>query len=242
LAARLCFRFGIQQSTFDMSTNDIAVRADGVTRVYGSGTSAVRALKGVDLLVRRGEWVGVKGRSGSGKTTLLNCISGLDRPTAGSIFCFGQDLSRLSDAQMTAWRRDDVAFIFQSFALMPTLSALENVDLPMRIAGTNGRRDRAKECLEMVGMLKWADHRPYEMSGGQQQRVALARSLANRPKLLIADEPTGELDTNTSKEILALLRRIVMSESVTVIMSSHDPLALSSTDRVVELRDGMVVS
>jgi ABC-type lipoprotein export system ATPase subunit len=220
--------------------NSNAIVARNVTRIYGGGANAVQALKGVDLTVEHGEWIGIKGRSGSGKTTLLNCISGLDKPTLGEIIAFGRDVTRFSDREMTEWRRRDVSFIFQSFALMPTLSALENVDLPMRIAGLKGRRNRSKECLEMVGMLKWADHRPYEMSGGQQQRVALARALANAPKLLIADEPTGELDTNTSKEILALLRRIVMSERLTVLMSSHDPLALSSTDRVLELRDGKI--
>jgi ABC-type lipoprotein export system ATPase subunit len=221
---------------------DIAIHAENISRTFGSGSTAVHALRNVTLSIQRGEWIGVKGRSGSGKTTLLNCISGLDRPSQGTIHCFGRNMSRLGDGDMTEWRRRDVAFIFQSFALMPTLSALENVDLPMRIAGTRQRRDRAGECLELVGMTKWADHRPYEMSGGQQQRVALARALANRPKLLIADEPTGELDTTTSKDILAMLRKIVISEGVTMIMSSHDPLALSSTDRVVELRDGAVVS
>jgi len=221
--------------------NEIAVSAHNVTRIYGSGDSVVRAISDVSLEVARGEWIGVKGRSGSGKTTLLNCLSGLDRPTSGEIVCFGRDIARLSESQMTEWRRNQVSFIFQSFALMPTLSAFENVDLPMRIAGMPKRRERVVECLEMVGMEKWADHRPYEMSGGQQQRVALARALANRPSLLIADEPTGELDTNTSKEILALLRRIVIAENVTVLMSSHDPLALESTDRVVELRDGRTV-
>ena len=221
--------------------NEIAVSARNVTRIYGSGDSVVRAISDVSLEVARGEWIGVKGRSGSGKTTLLNCLSGLDRPTSGEIVCFGRDIARLSESQMTEWRRNQVSFIFQSFALMPTLSAFENVDLPMRIAGMPKRRERVVECLEMVGMEKWADHRPYEMSGGQQQRVALARALAQRPQLLIADEPTGELDTNTSKEILALLRRIVIAENVTVLMSSHDPLALESTDRVVELRDGRTV-
>jgi putative ABC transport system ATP-binding protein len=222
--------------------NEIAVTARSVTRIYGNGESAVRALSDVSLEVVRGEWIGVKGRSGSGKTTLLNCLSGLDRPTSGEIVCFGRDITRLNESQMTEWRRHEVSFIFQSFALMPTLSAFENIDLPMRIAGSPKRRERVTECLEMVGMEKWADHRPYEMSGGQQQRVALARALANRPNLLIADEPTGELDTNTSKEILALLRRIVVTESVTVLMSSHDPLALESTDRVVELKDGRVAT
>lgn len=223
-------------------SSEIAISARNVTRTYGSGSTAVHALNGVNLDVLRGEWLGVKGRSGSGKTTLLNCLSGLDRPTQGDIVCFGRDITRLTDGQMTEWRRHEVSFIFQSFALMPTLSAMENVDLPMRIAGMRHRRERANECLDLVGMVKWADHRPYEMSGGQQQRIALARALANRPRLLIADEPTGELDTNTSKEILGLLRRIVIAEGVTVIMSSHDPLALESTDRVLELRDGQIAS
>jgi ABC-type lipoprotein export system ATPase subunit len=224
-----------------MSEQGDVIQAQAVTRIYGTGPAAVHALRGVDLSLTAGEWVGVKGRSGSGKTTLLNCIGGLDRPTSGRIDIYGRDLTTLSDEALTEWRRHEVSFIFQSFALMPTLSALENVELPMQIAGQASRRARARDCLEMVAMSKWADHRPYEMSGGQQQRVALARALANRPRLLIADEPTGELDTTTSKEILGLLRRLVIQEQVTVIMSSHDPLALESADRVLELRDGRIV-
>ena len=230
----------MKPSNMSDQTSEPAISARNLTRVYGTGNTAVYALRGISLDVAQGEWIGVKGRSGSGKTTLLNCVSGLDRPTQGDILCFGQNITRFSDARMTEWRRHSVSFMFQSFALMPTLSAYENVDLPMRIGGKHGRKQRAMECLDLVGMGKWADHRPYEMSGGQQQRVALARALASQPRLLIADEPTGELDTTTSKEILALVRKIVLSEGVTVIMSSHDPLALSSTDRVVELKDGSI--
>ena len=216
----------------------MAVEIRAVERAYGS----VRALRGVTMSVPEGMWLGVKGRSGSGKTTLLNCIGGIDRPTAGTVTCFGRDIVGMTDLELTRWRRTEVGFVFQAFALMPTLSAYENVELPMRIAGVRSRRGRAMECLDLVGLTKWADHRPPEMSGGQQQRVAIARALANRPKLLLADEPTGELDTTTSKDILALLRRIVTVEGITLLMSSHDPLALSYVDNIVEMRDGEIVS
>lgn len=216
---------------------NLAVEARDLERAYG----AVRALRGVNLSVPEGRWLGVKGRSGSGKTTLLNCIGGIDRPTAGSVTCFGRALETMTEAELTLWRRTGVGFVFQAFALMPTLSAWENVELPMRIAAARGRRARALEVLEQVGLAKWADHRPPEMSGGQQQRVAIARALANRPRLVLADEPTGELDTTTSKEILALLRQVVTTEGITLIMSSHDPLALAHCDEVVEMRDGQIV-
>lgn len=215
-----------------------AVETRAIERAYGS----VRALRGVTLSVPEGMWLGVKGRSGSGKTTLLNCIGGIDRPTAGSVVCFGREIGTMTETQLTRWRRTEVGFIFQAFALMQTLSAYENVELPMRIAGARSRKARAMECLELVGLTKWADHRPPEMSGGQQQRVAIARALANHPRLLLADEPTGELDTSTSKDILALLRQIVTVERITLLMSSHDPLALSYCDEVVEMRDGAMVS
>jgi len=216
----------------------MAVETRTIERAYGS----VRALRGVTLSVPEGMWLGVKGRSGSGKTTLLNCIGGIDRPTAGTVACFGRDIVGMTDLELTRWRRTEVGFVFQAFALMPTLSAYENVELPMRIAGARSSRGRAMECLDLVGLTKWADHRPPEMSGGQQQRVAIARALANRPRLLLADEPTGELDTTTSKDILALLRRIVAADGITLLMSSHDPLALSYVDAVVEMRDGQIVS
>jgi ABC-type lipoprotein export system ATPase subunit len=219
-----------------------AIIVTNLERTFRTAAGDVRALRGVNLRVNAGEWVGVRGRSGSGKTTLLNCIGGLDRPTSGSLVCFGRDMTVLSDAELTEWRRREVAFVFQSFALMPTLSALENVELPLQIANMTKTRQRAKECLEMVEMGRWSDHRPPEMSGGQQQRVAIARALSNRPRLLIADEPTGELDTHTSRDILKLLRKIVREEKVTLLMSSHDPLALEHADRVLELKDGALVN
>lgn len=221
-----------------------ALLLDKVSRVYGDGPRAVHALIDVSLSVDAGTWVGLKGRSGSGKTTLLNCIGGLDRPTRGSILANDTAVHSLGEAALTQWRRLQVGYVFQSFALMPTLSASENVELPLRIAGKlrgSARRDRVAECLALVGLTKWGDHRPGEMSGGQQQRVAMARALVNKPRLLLADEPTGELDTNTARDILALLRRIVVDEGVTLVMTSHDPMALDHTDRVIELADGRLV-
>jgi putative ABC transport system ATP-binding protein len=220
----------------------LAVETVDVTRMYKVGGNEVLALRGISMQVKQGRWIGVKGRSGSGKTTLLNCVGGLDHPTSGVVRCFGRDITRMSDGQLTAWRRQEVGFVFQSFALLPTLSAFENVELPIRIAGQRDRRARTKYCLDLVGLNKWASHRPYEMSGGQQQRVAIARALANKPKLILADEPTGELDTTTAREILALFRRIVETEGVTILMTSHDPIVLEYVDEVVELRDGQVVS
>jgi ABC-type lipoprotein export system ATPase subunit len=217
---------------------EFAVEAINVVRTYRVGGNDVMALRGVNLQVQPGRWIGVKGRSGSGKTTLLNCIGGLDHPTSGIVRCFGREITRMSDGELTNWRRKQVGFVFQSFALLPTLSAWENIELPIRIAGQRDRRARTKYCLDLVGLGKWASHRPYEMSGGQQQRVAIARSLANRPKLILADEPTGELDTTTARDILALFRHIIDSEGVTIMMTSHDPIVLEYVDEVIELQDG----
>ena len=221
----------------------IAIDIRNLTRTYGAGDTAVYALRSINLTVPMGRWVGVKGRSGSGKTTLLNCIGGLDRPSVGSVHCFGQNIAQFNDAQLTQWRRNQVGFVFQAFALMPSLSAYENVELPMRIAAKisgKARRERVRECLNLVGLDKWIDHRPNEMSGGQQQRVAIARALVNRPRLLMADEPTGELDTSTAREILSIFRKIVTTEQLTLIMSSHDPMTLEYTDEVLELVDGQI--
>ncbi|MBX7212617.1 MAG: ABC transporter ATP-binding protein [Thermoflexales bacterium] len=215
----------------------IAVALRNVERRYGT----VRALRGVSADIPTGVWLGVRGRSGSGKTTLLNCIGGIDAPTAGTITCLGEDVVGLREPARTRWRLARVGFVFQAFALLPTLSAFENVELPLRIAGHPDRRRRALACLDRVGLSKWVDHRPAEMSGGQQQRVAIARALANAPRLLLADEPTGELDTATSRDILTLLREVAHEPGVTLIMSSHDPLALSYCDQVVEMRDGQLV-
>ena len=220
----------------------IAVETVDLVRAYKVGANEVLALRGLSIEVKAGRWVGVKGRSGSGKTTLLNCIGGLDHPTSGVVRCFGRETTRMSDAQLTKWRREEVGFVFQSFALLPTLSAFENVELPLRISGAKDRGARARYVLDLVNLTKWAKHRPYEMSGGQNQRVAIARALANRPKLILADEPTGELDTTTSREILALFRRIVETEGITILMTSHDPIVLEYVDEVLELSDGQLIN
>ena len=185
----------------------------------------------------------LKGRSGSGKTTLLNCLAGLDRPTSGSIQVLGRDLSQMSERELTVWRRERIGLVFQSFGLLPTLSAYENVELLLRIKGEEyqSRHQRTLECLDMVGLGHWRNHRPYEMSGGQQQRVAVARALANRSKLILADEPTGELDSKTTQELLAFFRRLVEEEKITLLMVSHDPLVDQHAHQVLFLKDGNLI-
>jgi putative ABC transport system ATP-binding protein len=221
-----------------------AVEAIDVWRVYRRGAQPVAALRGVSLIVPAGQFVALRGRSGSGKTTLLNCLAGLDRPTQGSVRVLAQDLNALSDEALARWRRERVGLVFQSFALLPTLSAYENVELMLRICGRAARERRVStlECLGLVGLSRWIHHRPYELSGGQQQRLAIARALASQPRLILADEPTGELDSTTSREILALFRRIVAESGVTVLMASHDPLADEYVDQTVRLLDGQLSS
>ncbi|NLE46140.1 MAG: ABC transporter ATP-binding protein [Chloroflexi bacterium] len=221
-----------------------AIETNDVWRVYTVGDQDVQALRGVSLQIAPGTFHAVKGRSGSGKTTLLNCVGGLDRPTSGVVSVLGHSLSEMNDEQLTRWRRERVGFIFQSFGLLPTLSAYENVELMLRIAGAprQSRRERTMYCLELVGLKQWAHHRPYEMSGGQQQRVGIARALANQPELLLADEPTGELDSTTAREILGIFRRVVDEEHTTLMMVSHDMLVDEYADAVLELRDGQIVA
>jgi len=222
--------------------DQVLVRVLGVTRVYHSDGQEVRALRGVDLDLPRGVLAALKGRSGSGKTTLLNLIGGLDRPTAGSIAFDGNPLDGLSEKELTLLRRHYIGFIFQSFALLPAYSAFENVELMLRLAGA-GRRaqvEQARRCLRVVGLEKWMDHRPDEMSGGQQQRVAIARALATQPALILADEPTGELDTATSRQIFSLFQMIVKKEEITVLLSTHDPLIDEYADRIYLLQDGCI--
>lgn len=220
-----------------------AIRVEDVVRVYRSASEPVYALRGVNLSVEPGRFIALKGRSGSGKTTLLNCIGGLDHPTGGSITINGRSLDDMDDSDLTLWRQKEVGFIFQSFGLLPTLSAYENVELMLRIAGVPGRerKDRAHAYLDMVGLTKWIDHRPYEMSGGQQQRVAIARAIANNPRILLADEATGELDSETAAQILELFQRIVEQEDLTILLASHDSLVESYVDEVVYLKDGQIV-
>ena len=220
----------------------VALEAVDLRRIYKVGASEVAALRGVQLRIQAGRFVALKGRSGSGKTTLLNCIGGLDRPTSGVVRVFGAEIARLNDRQLTRWRRERVGFIFQSFGLLPTISAYENVELVLRIAGVGGkeRHRRTLACLDLVGLTRWIHHRPYEMSGGQQQRVGIARALANRPQLILADEPTGELDSSTAREILALFQRIVREEGVTMLLASHDPLVDDYVDEVLQMKDGQL--
>ena len=215
-----------------------------LSRTYRVGSVDVHAVNGLDIRVPRATLALLKGRSGSGKTTLLNLIGGLDRPTSGDMYVDGNRLKDLSDAEMTELRRSKIGFVFQSFALLPTFSAFENVELPLRIAQKQGvsRTERVRRCLDMVGLTVRDEHRPWELSGGQQQRVAIARSLVNKPSLILADEPTGELDSASGEEIVRLFSRIVHEDGVTVIMSSHDPSVEELADVVYELSDGQVVS
>jgi len=174
---------------------------------------------------------------------LLNCLGGLDQPTSGIVRVLGQELAKWTDRQLTRWRREQVGFVFQSFSLLPSLSAYENVELMLRIKGASSkeRHERALACLDLVGLSKWGHHRPYEMSGGQQQRIAIARALANRPQLILADEPTGELDSTTAREILTLFRQIVQTEGMTLLIASHDALVDEYVDQVLRLKDGQIV-
>jgi len=220
------------------------VRSIGVTRVYRVGQVEVHALRGVDFWAKQGEYVALMGRSGSGKTTLMNIIGGLDHPTSGQVFLYGKDISHLSDRELTEIRRHRIGFVFQSFALMPTMSAYENVEIPLRLIGMGHRerRQRVMECLELVGLTRWAKHRPQELSGGQQQRVAIARAIVTRPGLILADEPTGELDSVTGRTIMELFRDVVDQEGITVVMSSHDPTVEEFADFVYHLADGQIVN
>jgi ABC-type lipoprotein export system ATPase subunit len=217
------------------------IRVEKVSRVYPVGDSEVHALRQVDLTVPRGVMAALKGRSGSGKTTLLNMIGGLDHPSSGEVYLFGQPLSQLDAESFVDLRRKRIGFVFQSFAIMPTFSAVENVELMLRIAGYHeNRRQLAMRALEIVGLGPWAHHRPWELSGGQQQRVAIARALSTHPDLILADEPTGELDSGTGRQIMALFRYIVVKEGITILMATHDPMVDEYAHVVFELGDGQV--
>ena len=220
------------------------VRVQQVARVYHVDSRQVPALRGVDLSVGAGKMVALRGRSGSGKTTLLNCIGGLDRPTEGEIWFEGRNVTRLSDQEWVRLRRHRVGFVFQAHALLPTYTALENVDLMLRLAGfrRRDRQQRAAEVLTLMGLAKWMEHRTFELSGGQQQRVAIARAIAPRPALLLADEPTGELDSATGEQILHLFRRIADREGTTVLIATHDLAVDAFADQVFHLRDGRIVN
>ena len=218
------------------------IRVEGVSRTYGRGESAVHAVRDVSFTAAPGELVAIRGRSGAGKTTLLNIVGGLDRPTAGRVFLGEHEVSAASESTLLTLRRNLIGFVFQSFGLVPILSAAENVGVPMRLARVkpSEREQRVQVLLELVGLGGHAAQRPYELSGGQQQRVAIARALAASPRLLLADEPTGQLDAETGLSVMALLRGVVDAEGVTALVSTHDPVMMALADRVVRITDGRV--
>jgi len=224
--------------------SDAMVVVDHVNMVYRTGPIEVHALKDATFTVPRGQMLAVRGRSGSGKTTLLNLIGGLDEPESGRVEVDGHEVTALDENGLLALRRNTIGFVFQSFGLIPVLSAAENVGVPMRLVRLSAteRDDRVQLLLGLVGLSEHANQRPYELSGGQQQRVAIARALANRPQLLIADEPTGQLDSQTGRSIMQLIQALVRSQNVTAIVATHDPVLLNLADRVIELRDGAIVS
>ena len=226
------------------NSDEFVLQSIDVTRIYRVDTVEVHALRGANFKVRSGEYIALMGRSGSGKTTLLNIVGGLDHPTSGRVYLFNNDISKLPDRKLTELRRHRIGFVFQSFALMPTMSAYENVELPLRMIGVHRRerRQRAMECLELVGLTRWAKHRPQEMSGGQQQRVAIARALANRPLLILADEPTGELDSVTGRAIIELFQNIVREEGITIVTASHDVTVQEYVDYTYRMADGQILN
>jgi putative ABC transport system ATP-binding protein len=225
-----------------VATDMVAV--DEVTKTYGTGPAASHALRGVSFTVPAGQLVALRGRSGSGKTTLLNIVGGLDRADSGTVRVAGADVTAMSDGQRLRLRRTRVSYIFQSFGLIPILSAAENVGVPLRIAGVapKQREERVKLLLDIVGLGDHAKQRPGELSGGQQQRVAIARALAGSPELLLADEPTGQLDSETAKQIMRLLSAVVRSESVTALVATHDPSLIDIADNLLDLEDGRIVA
>jgi putative ABC transport system ATP-binding protein len=219
----------------------VLVTATDLTRRYGEGEATVHALAGVTVGFPAGQFTAIMGPSGSGKSTLMHLLAGLDRPTSGSVVLDGTELSKLDDKRLTDVRRDKVGFIFQSFNLLPVLSAQENIELPLSIAGRKPDRAWMDSLIATVGLGDRLRHRPAELSGGQQQRVAVARALASRPRVVFADEPTGNLDSKTSAEVLELLRRCVDEFGQTIVMVTHDARAASYADRLLELEDGIVV-
>jgi putative ABC transport system ATP-binding protein len=221
----------------------MSVKVVDVEKTYRWGETSVQALKGINLELQKGEFVAFMGPSGSGKTTLLNLIGVMDKPTSGKIYVDGIDLTSLKEKELTKLRRETIGFIFQFYNLIPVLSAFENVELPMLIAGMSPkkRQERAKQLLELVGLGKRISHRPDELSGGEQQRVAVARALVNKPTIVLADEPTGDLDFKTGKEVIHILRDLSAREGATVIVVTHDPSVAAMATKVFEMRDGQII-
>lgn len=233
---------GAMCPTVESATTTAAASAVDAVKVYGKGGTEVRALDGVTVSFERGRFTAIMGPSGSGKSTLMHCLAGLDRLTAGSVQVGGTDLSGLSDKELTTLRRDKIGFVFQSFNLVPTLTAIENITLPLTLGGRKPDPEWLDQVIAAVGLGDRLTHKPSELSGGQQQRVAVARALVSRPEIIFGDEPTGNLDSRSSAEILRFMRHAVDALGQTIVMVTHDPVAASYADRVVFLADGKVVS
>ena len=216
------------------------IEATNISKSYLVGSQTVNVIQSVTVQIDPGEFVAIVGRSGSGKTTLLNLLAGLDQPNSGKVLVRGVDIAGMSDNQLTDIRRSVIGFIFQSFGLLPLLSAFENVELPLRISGINmaDRQIKTRNALEMVGLWSRANHRPYELSGGEQQRVSIARAVVNEPPLILADEPTGELDSNNAKDIFGLFKEMVSGQGISIMCATHDSTLLSMADDVKELKNG----
>jgi putative ABC transport system ATP-binding protein len=227
----------------DLVENGPIIRSIGVEKIYDTGEVRVHALRGLDFEIKRGEMVAVMGPSGCGKTTLLNCLSGIDEIDDGKILIEDKDISKMSDRERTEYRAKNMGFIFQSYNLLPVLSALENVQLPLLVSGVNVKasREKAMNALEVVGLKDWAKHKPSELSGGQQQRVAIARSLVNDPVIVWADEPTGNLDKENTVQIMKLLSTLNKEKNQTYVVVTHDPLVSGMADRIVRMENGRIV-
>jgi len=234
-------RFGARLVTMSTPTTTAAAGAVDAVKVYGKGGTEVRALDGVTVSFERGKFTAIMGPSGSGKSTLMHCLAGLDRLTAGKVSIGDLEVSNLSDKQLTTLRRDQIGFVFQAFNLVPTLTAIENITLPLSLGGRKADQVWLDQVIDAVGLRSRLTHKPNELSGGQQQRVAVARALATRPQIIFADEPTGNLDSKSSAEVLTFMRHAVDAFGQTIVMVTHDPGAASHADRVVFLADGRVV-
>ena len=223
--------------------NDL-LKLINVSKSYVSETETVTPLKDINMDVYEGQFIAIVGRSGSGKTTLLNVMAGLDKPTSGEVLLHGADIAVMNEHALTEVRRTKIGFIFQSFGLLPLLSAFENVELPLRISGMghSERSEKTNNALDMVGLLPRSNHRPYELAGGEQQRVSIARAIVGNPPLILADEPTGELDSNNAKSIFGLFKDMVINQGMTIIAATHDSSLLSMADQVKEIKDGTLYS
>jgi ABC-type lipoprotein export system ATPase subunit len=222
--------------------NEQFLSARALTKTYAMGKRSLEVLRGVNLEISRGEFLALRGASGAGKSTLLHLIGGLDSPNAGEIFFNGQNLAKFSEGELTQFRNRRVGFVFQAYHLLPELTALENICLPARVAriSANDSEKRGRDLLSRVGLKDRTDHKPSELSGGEQQRVAIARALVNEPELLLADEPTGNLDSKTGVEIIELLKKLSVENSMTLIIATHDPKIAAHAQRVIELADGRI--